>query len=444
MKTFSTFARSGATTAAFLLLLTLPGCTTTQPLEPGTIEMERERGFVDPRLGYNGGDPAVTRQFDRAWNMLLQGRTDEAGRRLRAIVQKHPDYGPALVALARDAFQFGDHATAIRLADQARALQPNYLAAEIYRAEFAMAENDRRMALAIYRAIATHPSASATVQTRIDQLQKDLFDDLFAKASTQTPEIAVSTLREALAIAESSSARTILATHLVTLKRYDEARRELQALIDRGEAERPEVQSLLADIDVARGRYEDAIVRLERLARADSDRYATRLATVKQQWAEQNLPVQYRKAAESSAIDRGDLAVLIYWNVPAVRFATRVGAPPIAVDIAQVPGREELVRGLALGLFSVDPVTREVNPYATIGRASLARVLARVIALRGTPACGASAAGEPTELRRAEALLAACGVDLSLAATAPDEPVSGRSVVSLLQQVDRVLSAEKR
>ena len=41
-----------------------------------------------------------------------------------------------------------------------------------------------------------------------------------------------------------------------------------------------------------------------------------------------------------------------------IRFAQNVPTPPIAIDIADIPGRDEVIRAMALGIYPVDPVTR--------------------------------------------------------------------------------------
>ena len=105
------------------------------------------------------------------------------------------------------------------------------------------------------------------------------------------------------------------------------------------------------------------------------------------------MPPQFQNALATNALTRGDFAVLTYWLVPAVRFAQNVGTPPIAIDLSDVPGREEIVRAIALGLLQVDPVTRRVGPSIPVNEAQLERLAGRVLLLRGAtcarnvPAC---------------------------------------------------------
>ena len=79
---------------------------------------------------------------------------------------------------------------------------------------------------------------------------------------------------------------------------------------------------MLAEVDLSRGRYEDAIARYERLVRrGGNDAAARRLEQIKLQYAEANMPLQFKRAVEDESITRADLAVLMYWKVSSVRFA---------------------------------------------------------------------------------------------------------------------------
>ncbi|HJQ38869.1 MAG TPA: hypothetical protein VKB93_17170, partial [Thermoanaerobaculia bacterium] len=123
-----------------------------------------------------------------------------------------------------------------------------------------------------------------------------------------------------------------------------------------------------------------------------------------------------------------DLAVLLYWTVPSIRFARNLGTPPIAVDIEDVAGRDEMIRAIAIGLYDVDPVTRRVSPFRTVTAERPSRHLARLLQVRGA----ACARGTTT-------ILSSCGVTDPLATWPADASVSGRDVKTLLDQVAKQL-----
>ena len=147
---------------------------------------------------------------------------------------------------------------------------------------------------------------------------------------------------------------------------------------------------------------------------------------------------QYQKAIESEAIDRSDFAVLLYWKVTSVRFEQNLSAPPIAIDIEGVPGREEIIRAIAIGMYEVDPVTRRVSPLRPINAATLTRLAARLLLVRGA-SCARAVPYERDDASRAAKILAACGISDPSAAGPSDAPVSGRTAAALLDQIEKVL-----
>ena len=199
-----------------------------------------------------------------------------------------------------------------------------------------------------------------------------------------------------------------------------------------------DVQEAYAEIEIGEGFYQPAIDRYEKLARETKNpKYAARLEEIKEQFAHANMPPQYRRAIENPAITRADLAILMYWDVMSIRFAQNLGVPPIATDIGEMPGRDEVIRAIALGIYTVDPVTRRVSPHGPVTNGSLARIAARVLMLRGA-ACAKQAGSDPTELGRAQKILAACRIDYPSLASS-DVPASGRDAERVMDGVDRVL-----
>jgi tetratricopeptide (TPR) repeat protein len=259
-----------------------------------------------------------------------------------------------------------------------------------------------------------------------------LFEELFAAARTAEDDASIPLLREALTVNPNAvEARLVLVHRLIGRGQYDEARRIIQPLVSSADGERDDVQEALAEIEVGRGRYQEAIKRYELLARRSPQaHYTRRLEEIKELWTLANLPQQYRAALESQAITRADLAVLIYWKLSSVRFAQNLATPPIAIDIADVPGRDEIIRAIQIGLFDVDPVTRRVSPSRPITAASLARLSARLLALRGAPCARAV----PLDL-----VFESCGVKDPSAGIEPETPVTGRMAARVIDEIDHVL-----
>lgn len=411
------------------MLIASCGPTVTAPV---VTPQGDDRHLIDPRIGYTSTlPPPMGEKFEAAWRFVLAGNEIEARKRLAEITKHHPDYLPAFLAESVFDIRAGRFDAARARVASALERIPTYTAAQVYEAEIAFRDNLTRPAYELYREIASRPDAPATVNERVVQLQEMLFNELYAAAQTAPDAEAVRLLREALAFNPGAvEPRVLLAQKLLAQRQFDEARKEIDPLLNTI-ADRADIQSLLAEIEVGRGRYQEAIIRYERIVRRTNDaRYAARLEQIKREWTAANMPPHFRNALSSTAVTRAELATLLYWTVPSVRFAQNLGAPPIAVDIEDVPGREEIIRAIALGLFDVDPVTRRVSPYRHVTAARLSSFLARVLTVRGA----ACARGNSSDR-----VLAACAVTDPLTKYAPDETVHGQDAEAALEQVAKHL-----
>jgi tetratricopeptide (TPR) repeat protein len=402
-------------TLLIAVLAAIVAACATAPAPPPLVEPQGDARFlIDPRTGF---DQPANPNFDLAWRYYLSGNDTEA----RARIATMPGYAPASLLEAAIDIRAGRIDEAYAIVSHL----PSWTASNVYAAEIALARNDLHSAYQLYQQVTNPPEI---VAARMADIRKRLFDQLVAGDS-------VASLREALQLEPSATAaRMLLVQKLLATKSYDEARRELDPILNTGDVDRPDVQESLAEIDVGRGRYQEAIVRYDRLARRTNDpRYTQRLNVIKDQFAAANMPPQFQRALESDAITRADLAVLLYWKVPSIRFAQNVGAPPIAVDLdSDVVGREEMIRAIALGIFPVDPVMRRASPNLMLTATAAARTAARTLALRGAP-CAREAGNDPQKV------LTACGVNDPTIGTTPDAPVSGRFASAMAEQIDKAL-----
>lgn len=417
-------------TKTILLLVTIvvaASCTPVDTPPPVVAPQGDDRYLIDPRTGHDDAIPAtLAPRFEHAWRYVLAGNDTEAQRRLSEILATNPGFAPARVAQAAIAIRAG------RFDDARAALQGvDTLAARVYEAEIAVREGRARAAYDLYRAIAAEPDAPPTAAERVAELQTAVFNELFAAAQAAPEAEAVRLLREALALeAGAVDARILLSQKLVAQRQYEEARRELEPLLNTA-ADRAEVQEMLAEIDAGRGRFQEAIRRYELLARRTRNpNYERRLEEIKLEWSAANMPPHFRNALDSAQLTREELATLLYWTVPSIRFAQNLGTPPIAIDVENVPGREEIIRAIAIGLFEVDPITRRVSPYRPVTAARLSTHLARVLTLRSA-ACARG--------HTADRALAACGVTDPMAGHAAEDAVTGREAMAALQQVAKAL-----
>lgn len=416
---------------ALAATLVASGCASTGGPPPSAPPAGENRYLIDPRSGAPGTtDASLDRRFDAAWRFFLAGDYATARMRLDDVTQRDSTYAPALLLNAALDWKQGRLDTARSELATLEQRYPDWIAPKAYEAEIAISEQQTRAAWEIYRGLASRADAPAVVRERLSDLEKRLFDELYHSALTASDADAIAALRQALVISpNATAARILLAQKLIAQKQYDDARVALDPLLNSGDVDKAEVQEALAEIEIGRGQYEQAIVRYERLSRRETDpRYARRLEQVKEQWNAANMPPQFQRALATDSMTRGDFAVLLYWLVPSVRFAQDVGTPPIATDLTDVAGREEIVRAIALGVLQVDPVTRRVGPSVPLNEAHLEKLVARVLLVRG-----AACARVP-----ADSILSSCNV--KPAATAPDAPVTGHDASLMLQQIANILT----
>ncbi|HEV2720942.1 MAG TPA: tetratricopeptide repeat protein, partial [Thermoanaerobaculia bacterium] len=381
--------------------------------------------------------PALDRRFSEAWQLIVAGDFAGGRRRLDEVRAKEPNFAPIRLAEASIDLIEGRVPQARASVEKILTRNP-YFAAEVFDAELLVQEKKTRRAYDAWRQIAARPNAPPAAAERVAQLGREVFNQLYAAAQAAPDAEAIRLLREVLAISpEAPEPRLLLAQKLVATHQYEEARKLLN---ERGtDFTRPEVQETYAEIEIGEGFYQGAIDRYERLARETKNpRYAARLEEIKQQYAHANMPPQYRRVLESAAVTRADLAVLMYWDVMSIRFAQDLRTPPIATDIGEIPGRDELIRAMALGIYQVDPVTRRVSPHGPVTNGSLARIAARVLMLRGA-ACAKSATSDPTELGRAQKILAACAIDDPSQAS-PDVPATGKDAQRVMDAVNKAIA----
>lgn len=420
--------------ALLLLALLAFACGGTNAPAPVPAPSEAPTGptqyLIDPRIGFEPVPaPAVAKRFDTAWRAFLGGDLATARKRFADIA----NYPPARLAEAAIDISEQKLDSARTVVDRWLARVPNWTAAQVYAGEIALAEHHLQRAYELYGSAISHPDAPEMLRKRYADIQQQLFADLVTRARTAPDPEALRLLGEALTINPSAfEPRMALVQKMIAARSYDEARKMLDPVLSTNDANRPEVQEALAEIDAGQGRLQDAIARFERLARRDP-RYQKRVDDLKELFAAENMPPQYRRAMEDEAITRADFAVLLYWKLVSVRFAQNLPAPPIAIDVSEVPGRDEVIRAIALGILPVDAVTRRVSPNAILTATQLSRLGARVLARFGAPCVKQAATND------ADRILAACSVTDPIVGTTPEAAVSGKTAALMLQQIDAAI-----
>lgn len=407
-------------------------CGSTTPPPPASAPPAHEDRFlINPRIGYTQtSPPSVEKRFESAWRVFLAGNLVSARQRMTDLRTRNPQYLPAALGEAAIDLKQGNLDAARAIVQSVESQAPDYLAAQVYDAEIAIAEHRTRAAYDLYRALAQRPGAPPSAAERVTMLQNRLFAELYSSAQTAPDDVSIALLQDAVTINPGSlSARVMLANKFIARRSFEEARKILEPVVHSADAGKEEVQQALAEIEVGRGQYQQAIARYDRLSHLDP-RYLPRLDQIKQEWNAANMPPQYQNAFESDAIDRSDFAVLAYWKLPSIRFAQNLSSPPIAIDIEGIPGREEIIRMIAVGVYDVDPVTRRVSPLRPVNAAVLERLGARLLSLGGAT-CARSIPRE--------SVLTACKVNDPALTLPPDAPITGKMAAAMLDDIDKAL-----
>ena len=440
--------------AILLLLAVLAACATAPPppaapparrRPPADAIVARERAYLLPPLDGYAGDvtPDLRGRLDRAWSALVDAGAVAAAREAaRELGAGEPGALPPAAVLAAQAdFAAGDLAAVVRRLVPVGDAAPAYTASQILLGRAAELAGDLPLAYAAYRAVAArsplafqrtgelHPRALEIVGNRlrealkagrIEDATKNL-DLLRAWAPDET-----GTLEAARLVALS---RGDLPAELQAVKRLAERRPNDAALEERR-----------ADLELAVGDPGTGLQIVEGLAaRHPGDpALAEKLAAAKFRWRLSLLPQGVRDVAARPELTRADLATLLYWLIPQVRYAKPAGGR-IATDVLEHPERDEIVRVVNLGLIDLDETLHRFSPAAPARRGTALRALVRVLQGFGGGAClGDGGDREPSQTLACD-LASRCRLLPPDDDCRPGEALSGSDAVEMIRRTLKLL-----
>jgi hypothetical protein len=367
----------------------------------------------------NGGEPpsAVGEPYPPAAVLAAQAdlvdrRPGDARARLDPLAEAHPSYLALQLAFGRAADATGDLVGAFGAFQRVAG----------------------RSGLAAERAAELRPRVVEVLTRRVG--------DALGRGAVGTAEKALSRLREWLPEATA----THLAAADVARARGDR-RAELAALrvlVPRAAAPAPAEPGLneralaerQAELELEVGDSKAGLDLFEALAarHPDDPLLAERLAYAKFRWRIAQMPPRVAQVASSPMLERGDMAVLLYWLVPRVR-STRGATARIASDILDDPRREEIARVLNLGLMDMDTSVHRFYPLRPIRRQVALRAVLRVLGAFGGAACAAPAtAAAASDLETICAAAFDCGLLRGEEACVPREEMTGAEAVDLIRR----------
>lgn len=404
--------------ALFVLLVLAAGCGPRQEARPRAEPLAEDLRslLLDPTRDCRL--PAANQQIEAlaaAHRALLAGGDPAASLAAAdAVLAAEPEATSAAVLRAQALLLGGRGAAAADELGARRGREPGCLALDSTLARALEAAGELPEAYATYRdAAARLPAAArraAELSGRAQEMARFRFDEALRQQRVESADAALAELERWWPRTSSTL----------------EARRALSAARGDAEGELEAVRGLLGfdpgdrGLTLRRGQLElavgDARMGLELIeglaAAAPGDlAIAEELERAKFRWRLLNAPEVVRRIAAKPALNRADLAVLLYWMVPRIRSA-RPGTVRIASDILEHPAQNEIARVVNLGLMTIDETLHHFAPDAPLRSSEAVAALLRLMDEAGQASAGCS--GGPVRGREA---LCQAGVDCGILAS---------------------------
>lgn len=378
---------------------------------------------------------------------LLDGRAAAAQARLEPLAEGYTEYTPLQLALGRAASLTGDLVSSYAAFRRVAAVSDLAFERASEMAPRVTEILARRVGDALQRAEAG-PERAADARLEEAGEALDLLDRWFPDAPP--------TLTLSVAVAEARGDRQ---AELEALRRLVPRAEEIAAEIGPeigsvpgvGVSEPRRLVERQAELELEVGDSRAGLDLFSDLVEQypDDPRLAERMAFAKFRWRVDQMPPRVATAASMLTLERGDLAVLLYWLVPRVRSASG-GQARIASDILDDPRREEMARILNLELMDMDTAVYRFYPEREALRADALEAVLRVLRRFGgatctpppLPAAGSEAVAGGDEAQSVAATPAPrvcraaveCGLIDPDEPCRPGEPVSGGEAVDLLRR----------
>ncbi len=430
-------ARTGALTLA-LALVAAGGCSSARPpASPTRVAPRFPVELLAPSAFYPlAADAAALAEMDEAYERVLSGDFEAPQRLATNRLSLDPGFHPATVLLGQIELARGAAGTAVESLQAVAGELPRYAAAQVTLAAAAEVLGDIPSAFSAHAAVADLVPASADharrLQPRALEIAGNRLSDALARGRNQEAEIHLSFL----ARWAPDEPATWEATRAVA-SAVGDPRRELAAV--RRLATRPgtegELRERLATLEVEAGDAGAGVRIYQDLARANPTdaRLAERLAWATYHFRLQLLPVPVRDLAARAQLTRADLAVLLYWLAPEVRYG-RGGAVRIATDILESEQREQIARVLNLGLMDIDETLHKFYPDRAAGQGEALAAVLRLLADRGGVACLQGLSSRNVSRDAACSLAAGCGLIGKASGCLPGGPISGSEAAEVIQR----------
>lgn len=442
--------------AAVLALFALGGCGSAprpappqEPVRPQAQQPfapQEQAYLVDPLTGYpRDVDAGRQERLREAWRALMTASDREgAVETAAALLEEDPELAPAHVLVAQVELGEGQPAKVIDRLLPVLDRTPQYVAGQLVLGRAAELNGDIPLAYSAFREIAArnqrafqrvgelHPRAVEIVSNRLrEAVRQNRLDEAEAHLGLlrkwAPDEIATLEGARDVAVARGDRKAELTAVQGLSARRPDD-----RELIEHR-----------AELEMAVGDPSAGLQLIQTLASEHPKDPALqeKLAAAKFRWRVSLLPRGVQDVAAKPELNRADLAVLLYWLIPSVRYA-RPAVGRIATDILDHPQQEEIVRVVNLGLMDVDSTLHRFSPGSPARRSTALRSLVLVLARSDQPAAclGGAAKGYPSTSAVCDAATA-CGLFPSEDECRPSSGLSGGEAVELIRRTLKLLGS---
>ncbi len=423
----------------------LVSCASPGPPTPvATAPVRDDPYLAAPLAGYPLIAPdELAQRADVTHGDLLRGRgLDEVEAAARELIEGDPGFHPAHVLLAQVEYLRRDDRAAMERLERVAGELPDYVAAQLLLGRVAERAGDLPSAFEAFSHIAgagTPPvelaaRRAAEIRTRAVEIVLHRLQDEVARGRLEGAEAHLAWLEQWA----GDGLETLEGARLVAVEKGD-LERELEVV--RRLAEATGDRGLLireAELEVEIGDVRVGLEKLEVLAERhpEDGRLSEALERAKFIWRLQLLPQEVQDVGRQGELDRSDVATLLYWLVPRVRYS-QISNPPIATDILDHPRRDVILRVLNLGLLDVDETLHRFEPEAPATRVMVFRALATLLA-GAERELSCLADGSDLELDRswhsACRLAARCRLIPEAAECRPSASISGPEALELFRR----------
>ena len=430
-----------------VLAAVVAGCASSAPSRPvASVLASGDKPYlVTPTRGYPLAlDAGTQKHLNEIYRTLIEGGEPAlAHQQAERLLAQNPGLHPASVLAAQADFVAKDYNRASGRMRPIAEEMPDYVAAQLLLGRSSEKTGDIPRSFAAYFAISdVEPVAlkrSDEVRARAIEILANRINDSLDKGRLEEASLGVVQMQE---WAPEEATTLQLTAQVAAVMGEPEVELEaLRLLVGRYSQDRDLVERY-AELELDAGDPSLGLRALQTLSAEypNDAALADQLALAKFRWRLQLLPEEIRQLAELPSLARSELASLLFWLFPEVRYG-HPAAARIASDILDNPHREEIVRVINLGLMEMDTNLHQFSPDRPARRID---VLSSLALLLGRHQPSLACMGEPPltgsiSFEYVCRVTTRCGLLPSEADCLPSSVVSGGTALEMCRRAQEQL-----